>query len=68
MLFRELTQAATLIFDNSSAKHERKCHFHYWQFIEAVSKQHSGVSEGGWNNEYGRVAWGGCSTIPMLWL
>lgn len=27
---------------------------------------YSGVSEGSWNNEYGRVGWGGCSTAPIL--
>lgn len=38
MPFRELTQSGTLIFDNSSAKQERRCHFQRWQLIEAVSK------------------------------
>lgn len=40
MLFREQTQSVTLMFDNSSTKQERKCHFHCWQLIEAASKQH----------------------------
>lgn len=40
ILFRELTQSVTLIFDNSSAKQDRKCHFQHWQLTETVSKQH----------------------------
>lgn len=40
ILFREPTQSVTLIFDNSSAKQERKCHFQRWQLIGAVCKQH----------------------------
>lgn len=40
MLFREQTQSVALMFDNSSTKQGRKCHFHCWQLIEAASKQH----------------------------